>query len=145
MKKELDVGTSRNRGFSLIDLVIAIAVVAILIRIAFPSYQAYIVRSSRQTAQSELVGLANAQEKIFLNSNSYTGTVTPAYTGQASGGLGVTSGTSKDGRYTYTIAATATTFTLTATPVAGTPQAGDGSLFINEKGRHWGTVNGSTW
>jgi len=129
-----------HRGFTLIDLVIAIAIVGILTRIALPAYQSYVVRGSRQAAQSELVALANAQEKIFLNSNAYTANMTAAYTGQSAGGLGVTSGTSKDTRYTFTAAATATTFTLTATPVAGTPQASDGNLTINEQNvRTWGT------
>ena len=135
---------ARSRGFTLIELLIAMAIVAILVRIAFPSYQAYIVRSSRQAAQSELVGLANAQEKIFLNSSAYTTSVTGAYTGQSTGGLGVTTGKSRDNRYTYTVAATATTFTLTATPASGTPQAGDGTLTITETGqRTWGS--GKTW
>ena len=134
---------SKGRGFTLVELLIALAIVAILVRIAFPSYQAYIVRSSRQSAQSELIALANAQEKIFLNSNAYATSVTGAYTGQSSGGLGVTSGKSKDNRYTYSVAATATTFTLTATPVSGTPQAGDGNLTITETGqRTWGS---KTW
>jgi type IV pilus assembly protein PilE len=132
-----------QRGFTLIDLVVAIAIVAILTRIALPAYQAYIVRGSRQTAQSELVALANAQEKIFLNSNAYTASVTAAYTGQSGGGLGVTSGKTKDSRYTLSVAATATTFTLTATPATGTPQAGDGNLTITEQNvRTWGS---KTW
>src|SRR6185369_15781886 len=132
-----------ERGFTLIDLVIAIAIVAILTRIALPAYQAYIVRASRQAAQSELIALANAQEKIFLNSNAYTTNVTAAYTGQSTGGLGVTSGNSRDNRYAFTAAATATTFTLTATPAAGTPQANDGTLTINEQSvRTWGS---KTW
>jgi type IV pilus assembly protein PilE len=123
-----------------IDLVIAIAIVAILTRIALPSYVAYGVRASRQTAQSELVALANAQEKIFLNSSLYATSVTSGYTGFSDGGLGVTSGKSKDNRYTYSVSATATTFTLTATPVTGTPQAADGNLTINEQGvRTWGS------
>jgi len=143
MKNALVRGRSGNGGWTLVELVIALAVVAILIRIAFPSYNAYLVRGSRQTAQSELVALANAQEKIFLNSTAYTTNVTGAYTGQSAGGLGVTSGKSKDNRYTYSVAATATTFTLTATPVAGTPQAGDGNLTINEQAvKTWGS---KTW
>jgi len=136
-------GRCNERGFTLIDLIIAIAIVAILTRIALPSYQAYIVRASRQSAQSELVALANAQEKIFLNSNAYTANVTTAYTGQSSGGLGVTSGNTKDNRYAITAEATATTFKLTATPATGTPQANDGVLTINEQSvRTWGS---KTW
>ena len=64
-----------------------------------------------------------------------------------SGGLGLpaaasptTSGMSKDDCYTIALAATATTFTLTAAPSAGTLLAGDGNLTINEQGaRTWGT------
>src|SRR5215831_1168800 len=131
---------TQNRGFTLIDVVIALALVAILIRIALPYYSAYIVRSSRQSAQSELVNLANAQEKIYLNSSAYTTSVTGGYTGQSSGGLGVTGGKSKDSRYSFSVAATATTFTITATPVSGTPQANDGNLTINQSGvRTWGS------
>jgi type IV pilus assembly protein PilE len=136
----------RSRGFTLIDLLVALAIIAILLRIAFPSYQAYVKRSSRQSAQSELVALANLEEKIFLNSSAYaksTSAVTAGYTGQSSGGLGVTSGKTRDGRYAISLAATDTTFTLTADP-AGTPQAGDGTLTINEAGvRTWGTSK--TW
>jgi len=130
-----------QRGFTIIDLLVAVAIIAILVRIALPAYTAYIVRGSRQAAQSELVALATAQEKIFLNSNAYTADVTSAYTGQSTGGLGVTSGKSKDTRYTFSAVATSTTFTLTATPVTGTPQAGDGNLTINEQNvRAWGST-----
>jgi len=139
----------RDRGFTLIDLVIAMAIIAVLLKIAFPSYQAYIVRSSRQSAQGELVALANLQEKIFLNSSAYTSSAVGAYTGQSTGGLGLpvgspaTSGKSKDGRYNISATATATTFTLTATPKSGTPQAGDGNLTITESNvRTWGS---KTW
>ena len=105
------------------------------------------MRTSRQSMQGELVALANLQEKIFLNSNSYTSSMTGAYTGQSTGGLGLpaaasptTSGKSKDDRYTIAVTATATTFTLTASPKAGTAQVGDGNLTINEQGvRAWGS------
>ena len=150
MTMKPDIARSRHRGFTLIELLIALTVVAILVLIAFPSYQAYIVRSSRQAAQAELVALANSQEKIFLNSSAYSSSVTGNYTGQSGGGLGVaatttctTAGRSKDCRYTFSVAATATTFTLTATPVTGTPQAADGNLTITEAGkRTWGS---KTW
>jgi type IV pilus assembly protein PilE len=88
MNLELTARRAGHRGFTLIDLVIALAVIAVLLRIAMPNYQAYIVKSSRQAVQGELIQLANTQEKIFLNSNAYTSSVTGAYTGQSSGGPG---------------------------------------------------------
>jgi type IV pilus assembly protein PilE len=124
----------RNRGFTLIDLVISLAIVAILVRIALPNYQAYIVKSSRQAVQGELVALANLQEKIFLNSSSYTSEhdcgVHRPVDGRARTSCGVESDDFRqvEGRPLHDRRhATATTFTLTATPKAGTPQAGDGN------------------
>ena len=76
----------RGRGFSLIELLIAIAVIAILMVIAFPSYQRYLVRASREQAQTLLLQLAVLEEKIFLNSTSYVfddTKVIAAYTGDA--------------------------------------------------------------
>lgn len=67
---------NRARGFTLIELMIAVAVVAILTLIAYPSYVQYIVKGSRSAAQTELQELSSMQEKIYLNSNGYTGNLT---------------------------------------------------------------------
>ena len=136
---------STSRGFTLIELMIVVAIVAILTMIAYPSYTKYIIRTSREAAQSQLLQLATSQEKIFLNSNAYTSSVSNAYTGAATGGLGVASGKTNDGKYTLPAPSnlTATTFTLTASPVGGSTQAGDGDITINQSGiRTWGA---STW
>ena len=61
----------RKKGFTLIELVVAVAIIGILTAIAFPSYRNYVIRSSRSAAQTELLQLANLQEKIYLNSNGY--------------------------------------------------------------------------
>jgi type IV pilus assembly protein PilE len=140
----------RQPGFTLIELMIVVAVIGILAALALPSYRQYIVRAARVEAQAELLELASLQEKIFLNSNNYAFSVTAAYNGTATGGLGRTSGATKDGRYTITVvdgcatlvaaAAPAQTFVLAAVPVAGTTQVGDGNLCISESGRRqWGT------
>jgi type IV pilus assembly protein PilE len=135
--------TSTSRGFTLIELMIVVVIVGILTLIAYPSYLRYIVRTSREAAQSQLLQLATLEEKIFLNSSAYTASVTGAYTGNATAGLGVTSGKSSDRKYTISAAAATTTFTLTASPVAGTTQVGDGNITINQSGaRAWGS---STW
>ena len=134
----------RAGGFTLVELMVVVAIVGILAAVAIPSYINNVVKSSRSAAQTELLELAAAQERIFLNSGAYTSSVTNAYTGQSAGGLGVTSGKSKDGRYTLSLALTGTAFyTLTASPVSGTQQAGDGNITLTSAGaRSW---NGKSW
>ncbi len=129
--------TRAGRGFTLIELMIAMAVIGILTAIAWPSYQNYIIRSSRQAAQTELLQLANQQEKIYLNANSYAVSITGAYNGRADGGLGKATGRTDDGKYNLTITPNATptqTFLITATPVVGSTQDGDGAITISSDG-----------
>lgn len=135
----------RSSGFSLIELMVAVVIVAILAAIAVPSYSSYVVRGSRAAAQTQLLELAGLQEKIFLNSNAYTPSVAAAYNGTSAGGLGRTDGLTPDGKYTLSldIVAPAQTFTLTATPVAGKSQAGDGTLTISENGQRCWYVGGA--
>jgi len=139
---DMDELRARQRAFTLIDLLIAVAVVAILVAIAYPSYRNQIIKSSRAGAQSQLIELANLQEKIFLNSSSYTGSVTNAYDGTSAGGLGITSGKTADGRYTLSLNPTSASaaYTLTATPVPGSTQDGDGNVTIDSSGKRlWGS------
>lgn len=129
-----------ERGLTLIELVIALVVVAILTSIALPGYRKYVQRAAREAAQAQLMELVGLQEKIFLNSNAYTDKVSSAYDGSSSGGLGVTGGTSRDGRYTISATVDGASFTLEATPVAGGTQAGDGVLKVSSEGtRTWGS------
>jgi type IV pilus assembly protein PilE len=122
---------------------ITVAVLGLLVTLAMPSYLGQIKRSSRTAAQTELVELAGLQEKVYLNSTAFSNSVTGNYNGTSTGGLGVTSGKTRDGRYTLTVSVSTDTFTLTAEPVAGSSQAGDGNLTINAQGtRTWGT---KTW
>lgn len=117
-------------GFTLIEVLIALALVAILTTVAFPSYRDYIVRSSRSAAQTELLELSSVQEKIYLNANAYSGDVAAAYNGTATGGLGKTGGRTDDGKYTLALATAGQMYTLTATPVSGTAQQNDGAFSI---------------
>ncbi len=61
-----------NSGFSLIELLITIVVVAILVAVAYPNYSLFILKSRRLDAQSELMDLAHRQEKYYAANSTYT-------------------------------------------------------------------------
>ena len=65
----------RNRnfvaGFTLIELMITVAIVAILTMIAFPSYTRYIVRSNRSAAQGYLLEVSGLQQRYLLDARAY--------------------------------------------------------------------------
>ena len=137
---DLSSGRRRTQGFTLIELMIVVVVIAILASIALPSYREYVRRGSREATQSQLIEMTGTQEKIFLNSNAYTPNVATPYNGQATGGLGATGGLSINGHYTITATVSGASFVLTATPVIGGAQEGDGVLTIASNGtRTWGS------
>ncbi len=134
----------KQAAFTLVELLVVVVIVAVLARIASPLYTQQIIRASREAAQSQLLELSNLQEKIFLNQNLYTGSISNAYTGLSSGGLGVTGSATTDAKYTLSLSPTtaSSAYTLTATPVTGTSQVGDGNLSINQNGtRVWGSAS----
>lgn len=67
--------SERIRGFTLIELMIALVIAAILASIAVPSYRQYVLRSHRVEATSALLRVAAAQEKFYLQNNTYTDNV----------------------------------------------------------------------
>jgi type IV pilus assembly protein PilE len=68
-----------SAGFTLIELMITVAIIGILTSIAYPSYQDSIMKSRRVDAQGALMGLANAMERYYTVNNTYVGaTVGPA-------------------------------------------------------------------
>jgi type IV pilus assembly protein PilE len=118
-------------GITLIELMIVVVIVAILAGIAIPNYRAYVMRSNRTDATIALTRLAAAQEKFYLQRNTYTNNVSVL--------LG--RDTSERGWYAISIAAgtggLTSSYTATAQPVSGQVQAGDSrctSFTITETG-----------
>jgi type IV pilus assembly protein PilE len=138
------VNSRRSKGFTLVEMLVVLSIIGVLAAIAWPGYQSYYIRISREAAKTELLQLSNTQEKIYLNGNAYTANVTTAYNGRANGGLGIASGRTSDGKYALSIAAGAgAAYTIRATPVAGKSQVGDGIITISSDGtRMWGAA---TW
>ena len=66
-------GAARTRGFTLIELMITVAVIAILAAIAVPSYYQYTLRSNRSAAESFMQEVASAQERYMVDSRQFAG------------------------------------------------------------------------
>ena len=118
------VSKVRQRGMTLIELVVVIMIIGILAAVAIPSYRSYVIRSQRSDAKDALLALATQQEKHYLQCNTYATAIDNA-TDCAAGELQGTD-SSKNGWYDLAIdAADATTFTVSATAIAGERQAQD--------------------
>jgi type IV pilus assembly protein PilE len=114
---------SKQQGVTLIELMIVVAVVAILAAIAYPSYRNQILRSHRSEGKAALLQVQVAQEKFFLQNNAYATTDALITTASTAGGLGILSPTTS-GHYVITFtAATATSYTAQAAAQGG--QTGD--------------------
>ena len=118
-------------GFSLLELMIVVAIVAILAAVAYPSYKQHIVRNNRAVAQQYLLEVSSLQHQFILDTRTYATTLAA---------LGTTPIARVSDNYTVTIgavdnSASPPTFTLQAAPIAGTPQAGSDILTVNHLGQ----------
>ena len=67
---------NRDKGFTLIELMIVIAIIGILAAIAIPQFSAYRKRSYNSAAQSDVRNIATAQEAYYVDESGYTSTYT---------------------------------------------------------------------
>jgi type IV pilus assembly protein PilE len=128
------------KGFTLIELMITVVIVAILASVALPSYQSYLQRSRRSEAQQMMLSIVNRQQQYLLDARQYTDVI-------GAGGLGIaTQGwdCTLDAAKTCSNAYYDVTVTLNAGPpptfsVTGTPkitQSADGTLtFLSTGGK----------
>ncbi len=115
----------KMHGFTLVELMVAVAVIAIIASIAYPSYQEQVRKTRRSDAKASLMNAAAILERNYTQFGHYgAGTPIP--------------GASAEQFYTLNVPTVGTpqTFTITATPVAGTDQANDrcGNLTITQAG-----------
>src|ERR1700731_265734 len=85
------------RGFTLLELMITVVVVAVLAAIALPSYRDTVIRGNRSAAKQFASDVANHEEQYLLDQRSYT-------SNYGSGGLGMTPPSEASANYTFSIA-----------------------------------------
>lgn len=131
-----------NKGFTLVELMIAVVIVGILASVAIPAYTQYTVRAKRAAAESFIMSVANKQEQYILDARQYTETL-------GTGGLGLTAPADVSAHYSITITtnmtATPPTYIIEAAPT-GSQATNDtkcGTVSINQAGTKGETGTGA--
>ena len=118
------------RGFTLIELMITVAIIGILVAVAFPSYNYAVKKNRRAGAQSALSDIAQRQQQFLMDNRAYTADLTTA-------GLRYTTPTDVSPYYTLSVTVgtgNPPSFTAAATPISTGSQASDGTLTLTSSG-----------
>lgn len=107
----------KKEGFTIIELLLVIAIIGVLIGIALPSYQEHIRKGNRVAAQLTLTKLAQQFERNYARQGVYPATISETAE-----------------TYTFSVVRTDETFTLTAVPKASSVGDECGMMTINQRG-----------
>ena len=140
------MGNNRKSGFTLIELMIAVAIIGILAAVAYPSYQNYLLKGRKGAAQAFLLLTAQRQQQYFLDNRSFAADWTA---------LGITKPSDVSTYYdtnNYLFAGPPPTFMVAATPIGVQDKNGELTHRIDGAGAKttWsgvapGTTQVGTW
>lgn len=120
----------KNSGFSLTEVMIVVAIVAIILTLAMPSYERFIRKSKRADVQLQMIELASAAERLYTEKNSYAD-----IDNKDGEGLYLFVPLNDDYTFSFSVAATATVYTIKATPKTGQASDGCGAMTLNQAGQ----------
>jgi type IV pilus assembly protein PilE len=132
-----------KRGFTLIEVLIAVVVLTILAAIAYPSYVEQVKKGKRAEAKSDLLAAVQAQERFFTNNSTYTADLAPLF-GLAAGATVYSGGNHANNKSPYALSAAACAggtigncFVIAATTntASGYTDARCGNLTISNTGQ----------
>lgn len=126
------------RGFTLLELMIAVAIMAIISLVAYPSYQSHLRDSRRSEAGNALLGFATALHRYKSDNQTYAGAQSgTGYPNPPQGDVYPSQAPIESGTKFYNLTieeADADSFVVHATPIAGSAQDGDGYLELSSTG-----------
>lgn len=127
-----------QNGFTLIELMVTVAIVAILAAVALPSYQQYMRKGARAEVQSHMMDIAARQGQFLLDNRAYAASVSA---------LSMTTPASVSSKYTLAIATETSPpgFTITATPSGSQASDSCGTLALDNAGSKTASGTGSCW
>lgn len=113
-------------GFTLIELMVTVAIIGILAAIAYPSYTQYVQRANRSDAEAIMQENAQFMERYFTTNGKYDGAALPTIQSPKSG----------TAKFVISLATTTTppTYTITATPTGGYVDSLCGTLTMDQLG-----------
>ena len=126
----------RSAGFTLIELMIAVVIVAVLLAVAIPSYREHVRKSSRAEAQAYMMAVETRQQQFLVDTRAYAATVAV---------VGVPVPTNVAAAYTLNMPAPTAVppaYTLTLTPKTEQSSERCGTLSINSAGTKTAAVSG---
>ncbi len=114
-----------DKGFTLIELMVVVAIIGVLAAIAYPNYQQYIIKTKRVDMMSEMQNIASQIQSRKLAQGRYSNALTT--------GLGGNYPAQGTALYTITFTPNPLTdkWSIIATPKTGTQMASDGTLSLN--------------